>query len=193
MHDQVHEGVEAISLHKDDGFRKDKDVDNAGYVIWDGENVARNQTIHYLHGALHLFDAGSELKKYTWKDTNVPLLQQARTAMDREMFPLFVAEGESHKKLAKIKHYAYLHHCYKSFSRVMEEKKQSLFVYGHSLAENDEHILRKIVEGKIEKIFVSVRKKNQQVIDKAQSLVLRRESLDVNFFDAETAEVWGSQ
>lgn len=49
-----------------------------------------------------------------------PLLEQVREAMNEEKFPLFVAEGESNHKLAKIKHNAYLYHSYKSFSKQME-------------------------------------------------------------------------
>jgi hypothetical protein len=198
MHDEVPDGADPISLAKDDGFRADQENDGADYVIWNGEGN-HEQNIHYLHGAVHIFDAGSELKKYTWVNTGVPLLNQARAAMDQSMFPLFVAEGESQKKLSKIKHSAYLYHSFKSFHGVMQQANQSLFIYGHSLADNDQHVLSKIGKGRIKKLFVSLYGdqellSNQDIIRKAQALVLMRNQhnpLEVKFFDAQSAEVWG--
>lgn len=199
MHKESLNGEDPIQLEVDDGFRNDQNGDKPGYVQWNGENGARNQRIHYLHGAVHLFDAGSELKKYTWVNTGIPLLTQAQAAMDQAMFPLFVAEGESEKKLDKIKHSAYLYHSYKSFAQKMNAISEPLFIYGHSLADNDQHILDKIVNGRTEKIFVSLygsqtSSTNEAIIAKAQSLALLRNDkypLAVNFFDAESAQVWG--
>lgn len=54
-------------LDCDDGFRK-PDSGAEEYVSWEVEN-SYEQKIYYLHGALHLFDAGAELQKYTWKNT----------------------------------------------------------------------------------------------------------------------------
>src|SRR3546814_15341446 len=121
-----------------------------------GESSAHGQRVHYLHGALHLFDAGAELQKYTWVNTGKPLLEQAREAMGADKFPLFVAEGKSNQKLAKIKHSAYLHHSYKSFSAQMAQRNDALFIFGHSLAENDKHILKKIARGKFGQIYVGL-------------------------------------
>ena len=91
-----------IALRHDDGFRKDPDDLEAGYVEWQGEGAAHNQNIHYLHGALHLFDAGHQLQKYTWVNTGKALVDQANEALKKDFFPLFVAEGTSNSKLAKI-------------------------------------------------------------------------------------------
>ncbi|MDD4616444.1 MAG: DUF4917 family protein [Alphaproteobacteria bacterium] len=199
MHDESLDGSEPIELTRDDGFRADQDNDSADYVIWNGEGDSFKQNIHYLHGAVHLFDAGSDLKKYTWVNTGIPLLTQARSAMDQSMFPLFVAEGTSQNKLAKIKHSAYLHHSFKSFYRVLQETNQSLFVYGHSLADNDQHVLDKIGKGRVRNLFISLygspqSSSNQQIIAKAQSLALMRNDrypLDIQFYDAQSAQVWG--
>ena len=66
-------------LNCDDGFRH-PDSGPEEYVTWEVEN-SHEQKIYYLHGALHLFDAGPELQKYTWKNTGVRLKQQIRTAL----------------------------------------------------------------------------------------------------------------
>jgi hypothetical protein len=75
----------------DDGFRTPPEGP-AEYVTWEPD-ISYDQNVYYLHGALHLFDAGPELQKYTWINTGVPLIQQVRDALERDLYPLFVAEG----------------------------------------------------------------------------------------------------
>lgn len=186
-----------IELEANDGFGRSEETEKE-FVDWMGESSAYNQRIHYLHGAVHLFDAGAELKKYTWVNTHVPLLTQAREAMDRGMFPLFVAEGTSHQKLTKIKHSAYLYHSYKSFSAQMQQTGQSLFIFGLALSDNDRHILSKIERGKISSVYVSLygdpgSSSNKQIITSARKLAAGRpdrHKLDIKFFDAASAHVW---
>lgn len=186
-----------INLARDDGFGRDEDTEPE-YVNWMGESGARTQRVHYLHGALHLFDAGAELQKYTWVNTGKPLLEQAREAMGTNKFPLFVAEGKSNQKLDKIKHSAYLHHSYKSFSSQMAQRSDALFIFGHSLADNDKHILKKISRGKIAQVYVGLygdpeSQGNKQIFTAATALANSRGAqvaLDVAFFDAASARVW---
>lgn len=201
LHDEQ-PSEKTLQFDFNDGFVGNSENDKSGYVIWQGESNHK-QKIHYLHGAIHLFDAGSELKKYTWKNNGIPLLEQAQGAMKKNMFPLFVAEGRSEKKLEKIKHSAYLYHSYKSFSTQMDKENQALFIFGHSFAENDDHILRKISDGKVAHIFVSIfgsptDKNNKSLIDRVEQLKQQRENrkkeypkLEVTFFDAASAKVWG--
>lgn len=198
MHDDM--GFDGpIDLAANDGFGRDEDTEPE-YVNWMGESSAHGQRVHYLHGALHLFDAGAELQKYTWVNTGKPLLEQAREAMGADKFPLFVAEGKSNQKLAKIKHSAYLHHSYKSFSAQMAQRNDALFIFGHSLAENDQHILKKIARGKIGQIYVGLygdpeSLANKQIRSAATALAHLRDDklqLEVAFFDAASAQVWGT-
>ena len=198
MHEDM--GFEApIDLATNDGFGRDEDTEPE-YVNWMGESGAHTQRVHYLHGALHLFDAGAELQKYTWVNTGKPLLEQAREAMDANKFPLFVAEGKSNQKLAKIKHSAYLHHSYKSFSSQMAQRNDALFIFGHSLADNDQHVLKKIARGKIAQVYVGLHgdpesQGNKQIRRAATALAHSRNNqaaLDVAFFDAASARVWGA-
>jgi len=198
MHDDM--GFDnPIPLAVNDGFGRDEDTEPE-YVNWMGESGAHSQRVHYLHGALHLFDAGAELQKYTWVNTGKPLLEQAREAMGANKYPLFVAEGKSNQKLAKIKHSAYLHHSYKSFSSQMAQRNDALFIFGHSLAKNDQHVLKKITRGKIIQIYVGLygdpeSVTNKQIKDAAMSMAHLRSGsfpLNVDFFDAASAEVWGA-
>lgn len=202
MHEEDEEKNKYVPLMKNDGFGKEEGNENADYVVWHGERDAKYQRVHYLHGALHLFDAGTELKKFTWINTGKRLIEQARQAMDENMFPLFVAEGNSDQKLEKIKHSGFLYHSYKSFSGRMDNGKSCLFIYGHSLASNDFHILTKISHGKIPELFISIygdidSKMNQQIVEAANALIEERKHfnekypLDVIYYDASSAKVWG--
>lgn len=187
-----------FELAKNDGFGRSEDTEEE-YVDWMGEDSARVQRIHYLHGALHLFDAGHELSKYTWTNTGVAIIDQVREAMGLRKFPLFVSEGDSNKKLSKIKHSAYLYHSYKSFSSNVGMKQNTLFVFGHSLDDNDMHILKKISKGKISKLYVSLHgefdsNNNKIIRSKANSLASVRSAsnpLEIVFYDAKSACVWG--
>jgi Domain of unknown function (DUF4917) len=146
MHEED-DPVDRIELLHDDGFRKDPDDLDAAYVEWQGEGAAHGQNVHYLHGALHLFDAGHQLQKYTWINTGKALVDQANAALKKNFFPVFVAEGNTNSKLTKIQHSAYLHHNFKSFAGVCQTKStngSALFVFGHSFAKNDAHILNQL-------------------------------------------------
>lgn len=127
----------------DDGFRKPEDDVDAEYVTWEPENTYQ-QNVYYLHGALHIFDAGVEIQKYTWINTGIRLIEQVRTALQQDLYPLFVAEGESSQKLERIRHSDFLSKAQRSLLSL----GGSLFTYGHSIAENDSHILRLIVKSK---------------------------------------------
>lgn len=199
MHEEEENPTELV---KSDGFGKEEGNEEAGYVVWHGETSAHGQRIHYLHGALHLFDAGRELKKFTWINTGRRLIEQARQAMDEDMYPLFVAEGTSEQKLTKIKHSGFLYHSYKSFTSMMNIGTHCLFIYGHSLAINDMHILHKIALGKVPQVFISIygdvnNEANQQIVAMANHLIEERARLNnqyplaVTYYDATSADVWG--
>lgn len=204
MHEAEELNYDCVDLKHDDGFRKDAVNVDADYVEWQGEGASNaSQNIHYLHGALHLFDAGYQLQKYTWKNSGKALIDQANEALKRNAFPVFVAEGKSSSKLSKIMHNAYLHHNLKSFASVCQVKARSgkaLFVYGHSFDSNDAHVINKIGYGKIDHLFVSLYGNPDSTantkIRANVSLIadLRGQSdrqLDVTYYDAASAAVWG--
>lgn len=190
----MHDDVDDLDLRPDDGFRSDEGDPDAPYVTW---QEAHSPTVYYLHGALHLFDAGYQLQKYTWSRTDLPIIDQIREALDDNLYPLFVSEGHSKAKLTKIMHSGYLHKGLRS----LESVTGSLFIFGHSLAENDEHILRLVETGRVAKLFVSVYgdpedKQNKEIIRRARAMAKNRQlhsgkRLDVFFYDASSAQVWG--
>lgn len=186
-------GFENRSIDFDDGFRTDPYNAEAEYVVWD--DSTHGQNVFYLHGALHLFDGGYELQKYTWCRTDNPLIDQTRDAISKNLFPLFVAEGTWEKKLHKICHHSYLSKGQRSLSNI----KDTLFMHGVSLAENDTHILRVIEQNKgIAMIFVSLHgdpssTTNCKTIAAAQKLATdRKRPLELHFYDSASANVWGA-
>ena len=199
MHDDNPFSGNPAELNFNDGFGDDDDDPDAEYVVWKAETTANKQCVHYLHGALHLYDAGAELNKYTWSRKGIPLIDQARTAMDAGMFPVFVSEGESKGKLTKIRHTAYLQHSLKSFRSVMDLKNQALFIYGHSLDKNDAHIMSRIGRGKCPKVYISLygdpdSVDNRRIIGRAQEIAAMRHArspMTLAFYDASTAKAWG--
>lgn len=189
MHDEV-----GPDVPHDDGFRTSTDKPDAEYVTWDIEKTDQ-QNIFYLHGGLHIFDAGSELLKYTWSRTGIRLIEQIRTALQAHLYPVFVSEGESDQKLERIRHNDMLSRGYRSFAKITG----TLFIYGHSLAANDEHFLKLIERGKMSRIFVSIygdpaSTDNARIIARAEALASARpprRPLEVAFYDSASARVWG--
>jgi hypothetical protein len=190
---QMHteEGAQPSS---DDGFRKgDLNFDSA-YVVWE-PSQSHDQNTWFLHGALHVFDSGTEIQKYTWANTGVRLIDQIRSALSKGFFPLFVSEGTSAEKLERIRHSDYLAKAYRSFSEITG----ALFIYGHSLAENDEHYLKRIEKGKISQLYIGLfgdpnSDSNKTIIRRANQMTNNRRRsapLTVSYFDTSTAKVWG--
>lgn len=177
----------------DDGFRAPYGEFDSEYVTWE-PHQSHDQNTWYLHGALHVFDTGTEIQKFTWSRTNIRLIEQIRDALQREYFPLFVAEGTTAEKVARIRHSDYLAKAYRSFSEI----QHALFIFGHSLAENDDHYLKRIERGKVRHLYVGLHgahdsSKNKKIIKRALAMPKARRGnilLDVSFYDTETTNVW---
>jgi hypothetical protein len=178
----------------DDGFAYEEGED---YVTWENSHY---QNIFFLHGGLHIFDNGTNFKKLTYTNTGVPLIEQIRSALAKGLYPHFVAEGSANEKQERINHSIFLDKGFRS----LREIKEDLFIYGHSLASNDMHILDLIPNGKVSNLFISLYGDvnlpyNQQIIRQAFLLKRRRETndkksknpLNVFFYGAESANVWG--
>lgn len=146
-----------------------------------------------------MFDAGSQLQKYSWIRKGERLLDQARDAMNSGRFPLFVAEGESEKKLNRINHSAYLYQGLKVLGSNVNTVAHCYFIHGHSLDENDDHILKRLGRGRFRKLYIGLfgdveSEMNQKIIARAielQAMRIERYPLDLDFYDSESAGIWG--
>ncbi len=181
----------APNIEFDDGFRKPDDGP-ADYVTWDVQKTDE-QNVFYLHGGLHLFDAGPELQKFTWCNTGIALIDQIRQGLETGRYPLFVAEGSADSKLDRIQHSGFLNRAYRSFAAI----GGSLFIFGLSFSNSDEHILRLLDRGKIKPAFISLHGNpnsagNMRIVERIQVMLARRKRpLAIEFFDADSAKVWG--
>jgi len=164
--------------------------------VWDYLNPHR-QTVFYLHGALHLYRGEAELQKLTWIRTGDPLIDQIRAQLAANRFPLYVAEGTSHEKLTRIQTSDYLSRALRSLAAV----GGGAMAYGMSFNPNDEHIMRSIVQSKIQRLAVSLygdplgpeNQATMRAVDRLQSRrygLNPRIELDVAFFDADTIQLW---
>jgi hypothetical protein len=187
-----------------DGFGADPDDPEADWVIWDSRSSSAACDVHYLHGALHLFDAADSVRKYTWGRTGVPLVEQVRSSLADNMFPIFVSEDSSENKMEKIFHNAFLHRAMRSLESIGGSKSgpSSLFCFGFAFSDNDRHVLRAIARNKIRTLWVGLFGKpdsaaNRRVVAAARRVQQLRADLnpkyelDVRFFSSQSAKVWG--
>lgn len=184
-------------VRADDGFRADHDDPEADWVRWDSYHGGSwNQNVYYLHGGLHLFEEGPVLKKLTFSRTGVALIDQIRAALDAEAYPLVITEGSSLEKLARIRHNDYLAKGLRSLASC----KGSLFIHGHSLADNDAHVFKAIGgEGKFSALFVGLHgepesESNVAIQRKANAIAAERppgRPLAIEFYESASAAVWG--
>lgn len=176
----------------DDGFRRPEDGP-AEYVTWN-PSESKYQRVFYLHGALHLFDAGAILKKMTWVNTGLALIDQIRSALSQNYFPLVVSEGTTDEKKDRIFHSGYLTRGYRSFADI----GGALFTFGFAMSENDDHWLRCIAKGKTKVLAVGLygnpeSDANRRIRQRADALSgqrAQRKPLRVLYYDAASAAVW---
>lgn len=127
----------------------------------------------------------------------MPLIDQIRAALEENKFPLFVSEATSKEKMARIRHHDYLAKAYRSFLKI----GGSLFVYGLSLSENDDHILRAIERNKVVTLYVGLNsglnsESSKRIIRRTTNTVNRRPAkkpLALKYFDASMVPVWREQ
>lgn len=182
----------------DDGFR-DSGVENDDTVLWDMYD-AHHQNLFYLHGALHLYVGRDGLRKMTYARTQDALVDQIRRQLAVRRYPLYVAEGLSADKVARINGSAYLSRALRSFSG----RANPLIVFGHSLDENDDHIFEGLVRSKVKRLAISLHgdpssQENQIIQRRAEGLRVRRAQrwgdrhpLAIYYFDAASVPLWHS-
>lgn len=174
----------------DDGFRTPTDEEGLDYVTWEVEKSSM-QNIHYLHGALHIFDAGAEIQKYTWINTGIKLIDQIREAIEKDKYPLIVAEGTADEKKEKIQHSGYLNRGYRSLRSI----QNSLFIYGWSFSDNDIHIINVLKKSHIKKYFISIHgdinsQSNKNIIKKCNEIFGKYDTTNVYYYSTDSTKIW---
>lgn len=179
----------AEALGCNDGF-------NGRPLRWSPDNG--DQNLFWLHGGLHLRAEAAGITKLTYKQ---PLIAQIQEGFEEDVTPLFVSEGHSKQKLARIRDNEYLSHARRAFAKACGRETAALFIYGLSLKEQDRHILEVVGRGAIGSIYVGLHggvhgEARERVSEVARGWRASREKrgqpeIDVAIFDAAECLPWG--
>lgn len=170
--------LEPEDYETDDGFRWPE--------VWVGHDT--EQEAHFLHGGLHIYDNGTDIKKHTFKDyEGISIIEKVRRNLEAGKFPLFVSEPSHEKKKIRIEHNPYLNFCFQALS----DLEGTLFIFGHSMDENDKHIFDQINKSQVSKIFVSIYGDKTTDANR-RTIANSRAFLDapVQFYQSESTPVW---
>jgi hypothetical protein len=155
---------------------------------------ARNlagQNVHYVHGALPLFDTGTEIVKEEYGDAY--LLERITKRVESGEYPVFVTAGNGNQKLTHIRHNPYLQYSYEALASL----EGSLVTFGFNFGEQDSHITTAIrraakngrgTPNRLLSIYIGVY--SDQDEDRANELAGQLKC-KVHLFDSKTVGVWG--
>lgn len=152
------------------------------------------QTTYYLHGAMHIFSDGSDIEKLSYANLGIPLSEQVKQAVDQDRFPVFISEGSTDHKLARIKKNGYLSRTFSSLKNITG----NLFIFGHSIRDEDDHVFDFINQNNNKlRIYIGLFGEptavhNQKIINKVGCWRKSFPSKIFEFYDSSSVDVWGA-
>lgn len=171
---------------KDGHFRDDWNELRQPYGQANGSTV-----YFYAHGNLVLerVQDGSE-RKIAGNDSNGLLEVILARWSNGASVPVFVCEGTSAHKKRAIEGSTYLQ---RVFREVIPRVGESLVIYGWSLGEQDQHIVKKLICTSVERIAISVLRNDQIFVRHAED-VLRSNGFnrEIVFFDSASPGCWNN-
>ena len=181
--------VRTDKFYPRDGFGTKYNEDDC---IWYQDKWIQN--IFYLHGGLHLFcDEQNIYKLKNNSVNNLSIADKTKYWLNKGVSPIVIIEGNSDDKLSRINNCNYLEYCYQKWNQI----GGVVFIYGHSLDENDEHIFDAINANlNIKAVYISIFDpiKNEATIrQRANELFKERindKSLIVDFYNAQSVSLW---
>lgn len=183
-----------------DGFGRDaENIDSDEFVAEEDIEYSElrwgkyksTQNIHYLHGALPIFDDGVDIIKAECDNSNW-LLEKIKQRINQGQYPVFVTAGDGKQKMNHISHNKYLEYCYDELCNV----QGSLIVFGFSFGDYDKHIIkainkaaknRKKIFPKLLSIYIGVYSESDYKHIKSIESEFK---CKVNIYDAKTANIW---
>jgi hypothetical protein len=182
-----------------DGFGRDVENPDDEYILqseikyselrW-GKHKEK-QNIHYLHGALPLFDTGIKIIKEEYDGCSY-LLEKIKTNLEKKIYPIFVTAGDGNDKLKQIMHNRYLSYCYERLSNI----EGSLLTFGFNFGEYDDHIIDAInvaakqgrrVTSRLWSVYIGVYDDaDKQHIESIENQF----KCKLHIYDAKTATIW---
>ena len=178
------------SLDSNDGFGKEKPEDCNVYWEIGNEGI---QNLYYLHGALHIFSDGANIEKHTWNNTGKSIINQVREMLNQKKLPIFVAEGSKEHKKERIYGNGYLARSFSSLKNI----GGTLFIFGHSLRDEDDHVFNLVLKGKLKNIYVSIfgdlkNDYNKKIISKIERWQSEYSAKSFYIYDASSVKVWNN-
>jgi hypothetical protein len=182
------------------GFPRN-DTDNPPYLVLCQPRDTKPWLFH-LHGALHLYSVEGEVRKHRYQYQQRPLLDVICEGIRRSVYPLFVAEGSAPKKMTHIRSSMYLSLCFQELVRSTND----FVCYGMSFGESDRHIADAIADNEnIRRLVVGlygdcesesnlqIRAAVRRIQERRFQLRNKKNELEIQFFDSESAAVWTPQ
>jgi len=152
--------------------------------------------VFYPHGSLFLATDkfGADIKLAKASDTKNILNRVVECWESGKFIPLFVSEGESIQKIQSIGNSFYQSTI---LYDVLPNCGEDVVIYGWSLCQNDDHIIKRISRGNVQKIAVSVYCENrsestinEEIEFKKRKLINFLPSSRISFYDAQSSGCW---
>jgi len=189
---------EELKLPCDDGFRYPHSDE---YVPEEERDTTlhweigreRGQRTYYIHGAMHIFSDGSDIEKLSYAYLGLPIADQVKQAIAKDRFPVFISEGTTEHKLARIKKNGYLSRTFSSLKSITG----NLFIFGHSIRDEDDHVFDFINQNNNNlKMFIGLygaptEPHNQVIISKVERWRKSFPRKSFEFYDTSSVDVWG--
>ncbi len=192
------EGNDTYGTWFKDGFVDEGRFDNDYGILREPHQAEDATLVFYPHGNLILATEflGDEVKLSRSGEKYV-LDEILNIWEERDHIPLFVSEGGTEEKLQAIRRSSYLKTVYDC---EVDTNNDSLVVYGWSFRDEDEHILKGIVHGGVDRIAVSVHTSSgnaqsfceaiEHKINKMHYTLRKKRKCKIFFFDSESDSVW---
>jgi hypothetical protein len=157
---------------------------NRAFDAADAKVRSGRRPVYYAHAALHLIVEGAGRTRKLTSSAKTLLDQFGKPELgDRDARPLLITEGSARDKLRAIEGNDYLSHVYGT----LKACDSPLVVFGHSLGEQDRHLLDAINANPGRPIAVSMRAASQKELREQQADIWGKlDAEEVYFFDAET-------
>ncbi len=184
-------GVDEKRLQHGDGFSRSE---RGAPLTW-RDNPPEPQNVYYLHGAMHFFENNRIISKLKGTDNNIPLQNQVRNKINRGKYPMFISEGTKDHKRLRIQNSTYLKHAFDS----LDDIKDNLFIFGHSLGDEDDHVFNQVnSQSDLKNIFISIHGDinsgdNQLIVNKVRIWEGNNSNKHYYFYDTVSADMWGPQ
>ncbi len=151
------------------------------YKFYDIDKINQKIKVFFLHGSFNIYSRNNKIYKSKFYDKKEnrkkTLSEMIKEANKYNNEPIFVLDGESKDKSAKIGNNEYLNFCYNKFKKMSD----NLIIYGCSLSNQDKHIIDAINNSQISNIYYGI-----YTSDKINNSNKKREDEIKSYFNGKT-------